>query len=203
MSGGFYFNEKIDQSNRVAYGSQYRPYADSSIRSGTGGALNASSLEATISGSTGQNYAGRFFGAGQGSDERYRSKNEAFSIFAQADFKVHDRSTITGGINFTRDTKNFSAQVSSSDVFSGLSSVGIGQTWSTQQYLATAVGTASGLGAAANAAQIQGFATAQPGIFGASRTQAAAFGAANANITPAQAAASGNPGSVGNPSLAL
>lgn len=203
MLGGFYFNEKIDQSNRVAYGSQYRPYADLLIRSGTGGALNASSLEATVSGLTGQNYTGRFFGAGQGLDERYRLKNEAFSIFAQADFKVHDRLTITGGINFTRDTKNFSAQVSSSDVFSGLSLADIGQTGLTQQYLATAVGTALGLGAAANAAQIQGFATAQPGIFGALRTQATAFGAANANITPAQAAASGNPGLVGNPLLAL
>jgi len=55
----------------------------------------------------------------------------------------------------------------------------------------------------ANQAEVSRFAAAQPAAFGQIQAGAAAFAAANRNLTPAQARASGNPGLVGNSLLDL
>jgi outer membrane receptor protein involved in Fe transport len=115
LLGGYYFNEKIDQKNDIRFGTQFRPYGDQLIRAASGNALNVALLEAAL----GQP-SGSFFRAGDGLDEAYRLKDEAFSIFGTVDFEVSDRLTLTVGGNYTKDRKNFSTNVISTDVFSGI-----------------------------------------------------------------------------------
>ena len=205
LLGGYYFNEKVDQQSAIKFGTQFRPYADQLIRASTANALNVQSLEAILGAANGTSYAGTFFRAGDGLDEAYKMKNEAFSIFGTVDFEVTDRLTLTLGGNYTKDRKRFSTNVVSSDVFSGIDLRGSGGRVIAQQALATGVGQALGLpaGTLASQAQIQAFAGAQPAIFGQINAQATAFGQLNANLTTAQAAADGNPLTVGNPFLAL
>ncbi|XVJ64447.1 MAG: TonB-dependent receptor [Sphingopyxis sp.] len=205
LLGGYYFNEKIDQENDIRFGTQFRPYADQLIRASTGNALNVNSLEALLGSANGTNYAGSFFRAGDGLDEAYKLKDEAFSIFGTVDFDVTDRLTLTLGGNYTKDRKRFSTNVISSDVFSGVDLAGSGGRVLAQQAIATQVGAFIGLpaGQLADAAQIQAFAQAQPAGFGQIVAGANQFGALNANLTTAQAAADTNPLTVGNPFLAL
>jgi iron complex outermembrane receptor protein len=122
LIGGYYFNEKIDQKNDIRFGTQFRPYGDQLIRAASGNALNVAMLEATFGALEGNpaKYANSFFRAGNGLDEAYRMKDEAFSIFGTLDFEVTDRLTLSLGGNYTKDRKNFSTNVISTDVFSGI-----------------------------------------------------------------------------------
>ncbi|MDR7061894.1 MULTISPECIES: TonB-dependent receptor [unclassified Sphingopyxis] len=122
LIGGYYFNEKVDQQSAIKFGNHFRPYGDALIRAASGNALNVAMLEATFGALEGNpaKYAGTFFRAGNGLDEDYQMKNEAFSIFGTVDFEVTDRLTLTLGGNYTKDRKRFSTNVVSSDVFSGV-----------------------------------------------------------------------------------
>jgi iron complex outermembrane recepter protein len=122
LLGGYYFNEKIKQKNDIRFGTQFRPYGDALIRAASGNALNVALLEGTFGTLEGApaRYVGTFFRAGDGLDEAYRLKDEAFSIFGTVDFEVTDRLTLSLGGNYTKDRKNFSTNVISTDVFSGI-----------------------------------------------------------------------------------
>ncbi|WP_428627928.1 TonB-dependent receptor [Sphingopyxis sp.] len=122
LLGGYYFNEKIDQKNDIRFGNQFRPYGDQLIRAASGNALNVAMLEATFGALEGAptRYTNTFFRAGDGLDEAYKLKDEAFSIFGTVDFEVTDRLTLSLGGNYTKDRKNFSTNVVSTDVFSGI-----------------------------------------------------------------------------------
>lgn len=122
LIGGYYFNEKVDQTSAIKFGTQFRPYGDALIRAASGNALNVGLLEGTLGALEGAptKYLGTFFRAGNGLDEGYKMKNEAFSIFGTVDFEVTDRLTLTLGGNYTKDRKRFSTDVVSSDVFSGV-----------------------------------------------------------------------------------
>ena len=124
LIGGFYYNEKVDQDNQVLWGSQARDFASGLASIISSNTLSLPALEGLfgqLSGNpllyTGSN---RFFLPGQGLTERYALKNEAISIFGQVDFELTDRLTLTGGINYTHDSKRFSADVQSTDVFAGV-----------------------------------------------------------------------------------
>ncbi len=160
LLGAFYFNENVDQNNEVSWGANARPYANLLIQGATGCAVasprctNVVALETQLSPLVGRNLAGTFFGAGQGLDESYRLKNEAYSIFGQLDFEITDGLTLTGGLNYTHDTKRFSTNTTSNDVFAGLDFIA----------LARAGGIATGLGQQGvdfrNPAAVQAYATA-------------------------------------------
>lgn len=192
LLGGYYFNEKIKQKNDILFGSDFRPYAGALINPAAvlsspnpraAGNAVVAGLEQQIGGILGNPalYTGQFFRQGDGLDETYRLKDEAFSIFGTVDFEVSDRLTLTVGANYTKDRKRFSTDVTSSDVFSGLDLVGIGRTAITQQGIATTVGQALGLGRLATAAEVGAFAQAQPAAFGQISAGAAAFATANQN----------------------
>lgn len=124
LIGGFYYNEKVDQNNQVQWGSQARDFASGLARIVSQNTITLPALEGLL-GQLSLNpalYTGnnRFFLPGQGLTERYALKNEAISIFGQVDFKLTDRLTLTGGINYTHDSKRFSANVVSTDVFAGV-----------------------------------------------------------------------------------
>ena len=122
LLGGYYFNEKIRQKNDIRFGTQFRPYGDQLIRAASGNALNVALLEGTFGALEGAptRYVGTFFRAGDGLDEAYRLKDEAFSIFGTVDFDVTDRLTLSLGGNYTKDRKRFSTNVISTDTFSGI-----------------------------------------------------------------------------------
>ena len=122
LLGGYYFNEKVNQQSAIRFGDDFRDYGNALIQAASGGALNVDLLEGTFGALEGNpaKYLDTFFRAGDGLDEEYYMKNEAFSIFGTVDFEVTDRLTLTLGGNYTKDRKRFSTNVVSSDTFSGI-----------------------------------------------------------------------------------
>jgi outer membrane receptor protein involved in Fe transport len=59
-----------------------------------------------------------FFATGQGTIETGLLDNQAISLFAQADFALTDRATVTLGINYTEDEKDVSVRTVNDNVFS-------------------------------------------------------------------------------------
>lgn len=111
LIGGFYFDETLEQESGIVYGADLRNYIDILA----GGPATLGGIE-QILGFT----PGTFFGAGQGTDELFVQDNENWSVFGTVDFHVTDKLTITGGLNYTEDDKDVSAQSVITDVFSGL-----------------------------------------------------------------------------------
>lgn len=176
LIGAFYFNERIAQDNQLLLGSQFRPYADLLIRGQSANAFNLAAVEQVLSAASGQNYIGRFFGAGTGFTENYAVKDDAYSIFAQADWEVADRLTLTGGIAYTHDKKVFATNSQSNEVFSA---VPLGSTTLqgnvTNVLIAQTLATRLGVPIATiTPAFIAGFAAAQPALFNQVRAGAAA-----------------------------
>ena len=188
LLGVFYFNEKIDQANKVSWGTTARPFANALVQGASGGALSLALLENTFGALEGAptRYVNQFFINGQGLNEAYRFKNEAISVFAQVDFEIADRLTLTGGINYTHDKKNWSTNVVSNDVFAGvnlddLRYAPFRNNLLFQGALAQQVGGALGLGRNATAAEIGAFAGGNPAAFGAISAGSQAFATANQN----------------------
>ncbi|MBX3565117.1 MAG: TonB-dependent receptor [Sphingomonas sp.] len=188
LAGGFFFDERIRQANAIQYGTAGRPYADQLIRAASGGALNAVTLENTFGALEGAptRYQNTFFGRGQGLNENYRLHDRSFSLFGTIDFEVTDKFTLTGGLNYTDDRKNFSTNVISTDVFSGINLdapqyAPFRNTLLFQGGLAQQVGTLLGLGRSATAAEIGAFAGANPAGYAAVAAGVQAFATANQN----------------------
>lgn len=122
LVGGYYFDEKIDQTNQLLFGTQFRPYGDALIRGASGNALNVALLEGTFGALEGAptKYAGTFFRSGDGLNEAYRLSNRSFSFFGTVDFKITDQLTLTGGLNYTDDRKTLSTATVSNDVWSSI-----------------------------------------------------------------------------------
>ncbi|MES2989535.1 MAG: TonB-dependent receptor [Pseudomonadota bacterium] len=196
LAGGFFFDERIKQANAIQYGTSGRPYADQLIRAASGGALNAVTLENTFGALEGAptRYQNTFFRQGQGLNENYRLHDRSFSLFGTVDFEVTDNFTLTGGLNYTDDRKNFSTNVVSTDVFSGINLdapqyAPFRNTLLFQGGLAQLVGGALGLGRSATAAEIGGFAV-NPAT---NATYNAFVAGAQANATANQNNAAANP----------
>ena len=193
LLGGFYFDEKIAFTNDLLFGRDFRGYANA-LAGGSIPVIESQILNVPV---------GTFFRQGQGIADEFAYDNSAFSIFGQVDFKPTDRLTFTFGFNYTEDKKSVRSNVISTDPFSALDLTAIGSQVLSQTAVATTVGQALQLGRLANAAEVGAFAAAQPAVFGQIQAGAAAFAAANRNLTPAQARATGNPALVGNQLLDL
>jgi iron complex outermembrane recepter protein len=171
LLGGYYFNESIDFSANLTFGRDFRNYAQ---------ALSGNGIS-TVEGLLGLP-ANTFSQRGQGRFENWVYRNNAYSFFGSADFKITDTLTFTGGVNYTNDRKRFSSASFSTDAFSALDFVAIGRNVVSQQVLATQVGQLIGLpaGRLATAQQIGMFAAANPAGFAQVQAGANAFAAANA-----------------------
>ncbi len=186
LLGLFYINEDVEQSNQLLYGADFRTYADLLIQGASGGAFNLPGLEQVFSASFGQNFVGQSFLQGQGFTESYTLDSEAYSIFGQVDFEIVDGLVLTLGGNYTDDSKTFTQEAVSTDVFSSIDFdapqlAPFRQQVLFQGALAQGVGDALMLGRPATAAEIGGFAAAQPAIFGQIQLGAQAFAGANVN----------------------
>jgi len=203
LVGGYYFNERIGQENQVYWGSDARGYANFLVQSLSDGALNIGGLdpsdlelifgglEAAAAGDPllQGKYVGQFYRPGTGLDESYRLKNEAYSLFTQVDFEVTDRLTLTGGINYTHDSKRFATATTSNDVFSAIDFddpryAPFRESLLYQGALSTQMGQILGLDRGATEAEIQAFAASSPtnfAIFSAVNSGSLAYAAANAD----------------------
>lgn len=155
LLGGYYFNEKIDVSDAITFGRDFRPFANANIQALSRGTVSVPILEGLLApfGVT----SGSLFGAGQGLFDQFDYKNEAISAFGQIDFEPVDGLTFTAGLNYTDDRKRVTSDVTSTDVFSRLDLVQIG--------FAQAL---SGLGVnPASPAAIGAFAAANPAAYAA------------------------------------
>ena len=186
LLGGYYFDEKVDTSDQIVFGSQFRPYANLLLQAATGGTQNVNSLEATFSALTGRNLIGQFFAAGQGFFNNIEQNNEAYSIFGNVDFEIIPELVLTLGANYTKDKKQIVTNSTSTDVFSNLNLTAIRNT-ATQFGIAQTIGRLLGVpGGVASAAQVAGFAQANPAGFAQISTGAAAATAPLLGLTAFQ-----------------
>lgn len=166
LVGAFYFDEDVEQNSGVLFDTGARPYVDTMTKLlgvQTGDytlpeALNPavpsplSVLEGALS-----LPPGTFLAAEQGTLEAATMSNQALSLFAQVDFSLGDRSTVTLGVNYTEDEKDVTLNTINDNVFSTLDLVDIGGQLIAGQVLATCGGpTVPACLAAAQAAAAAG-----------------------------------------------
>uniref|UniRef100_UPI0035CC3E5F TonB-dependent receptor n=1 Tax=uncultured Sphingomonas sp. TaxID=158754 RepID=UPI0035CC3E5F len=116
LIGGFYQNEKVDTGRDIRFGKDIRTFVNG-LTGGPNGLIFAlESLQAATNPSiTPGNY---YFTPGQGISDRYSLKQDSYSIFGQADYKITDRLTITGGLSYLNDRKAAASNVVLNDRFS-------------------------------------------------------------------------------------
>jgi iron complex outermembrane recepter protein len=175
LLGAYLFKESIEQTSAVVYGKDFRRFISGLVGPAGAGLLN------TIEGVTG-NAPGSFFAAGTGTNEAFTLDNDAQSIFGTVDFKLNERVTLTGGFNYTRDSKAATINIKATEPFALLDLDALGQSafgravfvgGATPNFLGLAV---LGLGRPATAAEV---ASATP--MQIANAQAIAAGFFNAN----------------------
>ncbi len=136
LIGGFYQNEKLATGRTISFGTDIRGFADglsgqvpatllgalpAALRPALTGRSNIYALEflqslvtpSIVPGST-------YFKTGPAIDDYYTMKQTSYSLFGQADYKVTDRLTITGGLAYLNDNKDAASNVVLYDAFSKL-----------------------------------------------------------------------------------
>ncbi|MCL9998610.1 MAG: TonB-dependent receptor [Erythrobacter sp.] len=161
--GGFYFDEKLEVSNQIANGTDYRRYLDSLIGSPQV-LVNLTNLIAQATGTPPPTLGG----AGQGITDNSRQDNTAWSIFASADLNITDRLTATFGISYTEDEKAVSLSAVSTEVLSSQNLDQLGYAASLSQLL-----VARGVNPT-NPAQVGGFIQTNPQVYAQLQQQALA-----------------------------
>ncbi|MBT8101636.1 MAG: TonB-dependent receptor [Gammaproteobacteria bacterium] len=141
MVGAYLFDEDVTQETGLIYGPAFRAYADlltggvpANPVTGDPGMGPLWDIENGLTGlflamlpSLGEPVpGGTFYGEGQGNIELTTMDNQAYSIFAQVDFDLGDRATLTLGANYTEDEKDVTLDQTATDVFSGLDLVEVG-----------------------------------------------------------------------------
>ena len=188
IAGAYYFKEDIDQSNQLLYGADFRNFADLLIRGQSGGTFNLLQVEGllgTLSGNPAL-FAGRSFVQGDGFNEAYTLDNESISIFGQVDFEVTDKLTLTAGIAYIDDQKDFTTNSFSTDVFSAIP-LGDFVAPATNVFIAQTIGGLLGVpGGFASPAQIGAFAAANPAGFAQVQAGSAATAQSLLGLRPLQ-----------------
>ncbi len=116
MVGGFLFDESIDYSNELNFGTGYRSYLDAL----SGGAI------ALVEGALGLPIGQTFGRAGDGVTEVGTLENDSISLFTQLDWHLTDSLTATVGLNYTKDEKESALAQPRSDPFSSVDFVQLG-----------------------------------------------------------------------------
>jgi iron complex outermembrane receptor protein len=141
LVGAFWFDEDVEQNSGVLFGADARPYVDTLTRLLAGVAPTDPSPIDALEFALGVP-AGTFLAPGQGTLEAGLIDNQAISLFAQADFALTDRATVTLGVNYTEDEKDVSVNAVNNNVFSAVDLVDVGGQLIAAQVLATCGGPA-------------------------------------------------------------
>ncbi|MDB5704124.1 MAG: TonB-dependent receptor [Sphingomonas bacterium] len=115
LIGGFYQDEKLDTGRDIRYGKNTRAYVDA--LSG-GNILKLETLQSLVNPAIRPGLT--YFQPGQGISDFYKMKQTSYSLFGQADYKITDRLTITGGLAYLNDRKAAQSFVVLQDPFSSL-----------------------------------------------------------------------------------
>jgi len=113
LLGGFYFNEDISQESQLITGTDTRLFFDLAAAAGGGGPIAPGTI-AGVEAGLGLPI-NSVFSPGLLTDEAFTLDNESYSIFGTVDFEVTDRLTLTGGFNYTDDSKDFTAELTAFD----------------------------------------------------------------------------------------
>ena len=129
LLGGYLFYEEISGVSTLDFGTQFRDYlgaltavsgADPVADPFAAGAATLSGIEQALGLPT-----GRFFTPGLATREDYDQSNTSYSVFANVDFDVTDRLTLTGGVSYIKDNKDVVfRQTQNNGVFSQLDFAG-------------------------------------------------------------------------------
>ena len=126
MVGGFFFKEDVAARGEALFGNDIRPYGNALLTAGTNGALNLASAEALASAFNTpnpldvQNFSGQFYVPGTGAIDALTQTNDATSLFGQVDWHISDKSTLTVGLNHTKDEKDVTGSFSTDAAFGNL-----------------------------------------------------------------------------------
>ncbi len=161
--GGFYFDEKLEASNQIVNGADYRRYLDSLLGSPQV-LLNLTNLITQTTGAPPPTLGG----AGQGITDNSRQDNTAWSVFGTVDFNLTDRLTATFGISYTEDEKDVSLNAVSTEALSAQNLDQLGYAASLSQLL-----VGRGINPT-NPAQVGGFIQANPQVYAQLQQQALA-----------------------------
>ena len=144
LIGGFYAHEDVRADTFISYGPAFRAYGtalallgagvdpsvavpaaatdDPLIDPATGLPGNPIVLLETLTGSA----PGTFFNEDVAFDTLFTQDNDSLTLFAQGDFDVTDRLTLTAGVAYNYDSKDVTLRSSNNDAFSSLDLVSIG-----------------------------------------------------------------------------
>lgn len=126
LVGAFFFDEEVRIDDELLYDDQFRVYGDFLATALSGGVpfvdpSPLGQLETALSVP-----AGTFLGAGQGIGGQSGQDDTTFNLFAQFDFDIGDRGTLTLGANYAEVEKDAFANFTSTDVFAGIDLVQVG-----------------------------------------------------------------------------
>lgn len=114
MVGAFIFSEKVENGEELTFGSEIRTYFDVLTT-----ALGAPDILATTEGLYDFVQPGDFFAAGPVVNTEFSQQNDAYSLFANFDYKLTDNLVATFGLSYTNDEKELTKnQVYNNDVLS-------------------------------------------------------------------------------------
>lgn len=120
LIGGYYFDESIDNVSGLEYGPDVRAFVDAL---GTAGAsLSGNPADSVL---IGAEIAlglpvGTIFSDDVSISEFFTQENEALSLFANVDFEITDRLTVSLGGAYVKDKKQVAIRTENNDVFSSL-----------------------------------------------------------------------------------
>jgi iron complex outermembrane receptor protein len=115
LLGGFYQDEKTDTGRDIRYGTDIRAFAEGA----SGGKLRTLEyLQSLVTPSIGVGTT--YFQPGQGISDRYKLDQTSYSLFGQADYKITERLTLSGGLAYLNDRKAVISNVVLQDPFSSL-----------------------------------------------------------------------------------
>lgn len=126
LVGGFYFDEKVNSTRDVVFGPDARPFFDVLAFSSDLGGSALDLIESVT-----PFPPGSFFANGSGHFGAYEMDNRSYSIFGQVDINLTDRLTVTGGVSYIDDRKEYTTNEVLTEQFSrfgrdGLVQVGNG-----------------------------------------------------------------------------
>jgi iron complex outermembrane receptor protein len=122
LLGAFYDHENLDTSSTIYFGRDIRAYADAltgpSSIPGRSNLFLFEYLQSLISPSI--RPGGTYFQPGVAIIAPFMLKQDSYSLFGQADYKVTDALTLTGGLAYLSDRKKSTSNINLLDPFSRL-----------------------------------------------------------------------------------
>ncbi|MCF6194593.1 MAG: TonB-dependent receptor, partial [Kangiellaceae bacterium] len=114
MIGTFFFTEDVDTGTSLDFGPGTRPFFDI-LAAGAGAAGGLGAVEPLYGLAPGS-----FFSADTNVSSDYTQKNDAYSVFATADYHFTDELTATFGLSYTNDEKDVTVTTTNTDALSNI-----------------------------------------------------------------------------------